>query len=172
MTKLSVNLNKIAWLRNARDGVLPNLVEMAEICVNSGADGITVHPRSDMRHIRPDDVRVLKEYTSSVGVEFNIEGNPSVNLEGDYPGFLNIVNDNKPDQCTLVPDNANQLTSDHGWDLKADPQNLKEMISTTKLHSKKRNMQDVRIYTLKNNPVAENRHTYRNDWKLNNGESD
>ena len=55
MTKLSVNLNKIAWLRNARDGVLPNLVEMAEICVNSGADGITVHPRSDMRHIRPDD---------------------------------------------------------------------------------------------------------------------
>ena len=135
MTKLSVNLNKIAWLRNARDGVLPNLVEMAEICVNSGADGITVHPRSDMRHIRPDDVRTLKEYTSSVGVEFNIEGNPSVNLEGDYPGFLNIVNDNKPDQCTLVPDNADQLTSDHGWDLTADVQNLKEIIHKLKNES-------------------------------------
>tara|TARA_B100001250_G_scaffold409778_1_gene434815 strand:- start:2865 stop:3608 length:744 start_codon:yes stop_codon:yes gene_type:complete len=128
VTKLSVNLNKIAWLRNAREGMLPDLVEMAEICINSGADGITVHPRSDMRHIRPNDVKILRDYTLSKGVEFNIEGNPSADLEGEYPSFLKIVEENKPEQCTLVPDHANQLTSDHGWDLSMDNNYLKKII--------------------------------------------
>lgn len=106
MTRLSVNVNKIALLRNARGSNLPNLRQMAIDCETFGAQGITVHPRPDERHITYADVPILKEVTTT---EFNIEGNPN-------PKFLELVLANTPHQCTLVPDDPNQLTSDHGWD--------------------------------------------------------
>ncbi len=79
MTKLSVNVNKIALLRNARNGLIPNIVELSKKCIESGANGITVHPRSDMRHIKPGDVKKLRKLTKDYSVEFNIEGNPFSN---------------------------------------------------------------------------------------------
>ena len=106
MTRLSVNVNKVALLRNARGGNLPNLFQVSKDCEEFGAQGITVHPRPDERHIRYSDVPVLKKL---VATEFNIEGKP-------IPKFLKLVLDNKPDQVTLVPDSPEQLTSDHGWD--------------------------------------------------------
>ncbi len=105
MTRLSVNVNKIATLRNARGGDIPNVLDFAEKAVLYGADGITVHPRPDQRHIRPDDVYTIKQNISS---EFNIEGNPQ-------PFFTDLVLDVLPDQVTLVPDAEDQLTSNHGW---------------------------------------------------------
>jgi len=120
-TDLSVNLNKIALIRNSRDTSYPSVTQHAQICIDAGADGITVHPRPDQRHIRVDDCYDLAEMLS---VEFNIEGNPlapAMKSErtgvSDYPGFLDLVKDIKPAQCTLVPDNNQQLTSDHGFDL-------------------------------------------------------
>jgi pyridoxine 5-phosphate synthase len=106
MTHLSVNINKVALLRNSRGGNLPNLFQVAKDCEAFGAEGITVHPRPDQRHIRYDDVPVLR---AAVTTEFNIEGNPT-------PDFLELVLANKPHQCTLVPDTPDQLTSDAGWD--------------------------------------------------------
>ena len=120
MTKLSVNVNKIAWLRNARGGKNPSIREFSKICIDSGCHGITVHPRDDMRHINPDDVKILKNLTIQSEVEFNIEGNPFSDRKGKYPGFLKLIKTYQPDQCTLVPDESNQLTSDHGWDLFKD----------------------------------------------------
>ena len=119
MTVLSVNVNKVAWLRNAREGSRPDLVECAKILIDAGAQGITVHPRPDQRHIRPDDVMRLADLvTPLTHVEFNIEGNPTAGpRDNGYPGFDALVRDAKPDQCTLVPDSDDQLTSDHGWDL-------------------------------------------------------
>ncbi len=105
-TKLSVNVNKIALLRNSRGGNVPNVIQFAEDCERYGADGITVHPRPDERHITRDDVYALKEVVTT---EFNIEGYPSED-------FIRMVLDVKPTQCTLVPDAPDQLTSDHGWD--------------------------------------------------------
>lgn len=117
-TALSVNVNKIAWLRNARDGDRPDLIHCSRAIIEAGAHGITVHPRSDQRHIRPADVYALSELVRELNVEYNIEGNPSVGqLPNGYPGFLELVEDTCPTQCTLVPDDATQLTSDHGWDL-------------------------------------------------------
>ncbi len=116
MTALSVNVNKIALLRNARDIGTPSVTRAAGICMDAGCDGITVHPRPDMRHIRPSDVYELAEMLSAP-LEFNIEGNPFAGPSGDYPGFMEIVRRVQPDQCTLVPDDPGQLTSDHGWDL-------------------------------------------------------
>jgi pyridoxine 5-phosphate synthase len=120
-TDLSVNLNKIALIRNSRDTIYPSVTEHAQICIDAGADGITVHPRPDQRHIRVDDCFALAEMLS---VEFNIEGNPLApamksDRKGvsDYPGFLNLVKEIKPAQCTLVPDSNSQLTSDHGFNL-------------------------------------------------------
>lgn len=107
MTKLSVNLNKIALLRNQRDIGIPSVTKAAETCVQAGAHGITVHPRPDERHIRYSDVYELKEM---LAVEFNIEGNP-------FPRFMELVREIRPTQCTLVPDSPEQSTSDHGWDL-------------------------------------------------------
>jgi pyridoxine 5-phosphate synthase len=107
MTKLSVNINKVALIRNSRGEHLPDLVQIAKDCESFGAQGITVHPRPDERHIRYDDIPKLKEV---VQTEFNIEGNPS-------PRFMDLVIRNKPHQCTLVPDDVNQLTSDHGWNI-------------------------------------------------------
>jgi pyridoxine 5-phosphate synthase len=118
MTALSINLNKIALIRNSREGNYPSVVEHAMTCIDCGVDGITVHPRPDQRHIRPDDVRQLAALTRSLDeVEFNIEGNPFADAQGSYPGLIALVEETQPDQCTLVPDADNQLTSDHGFDL-------------------------------------------------------
>jgi pyridoxine 5-phosphate synthase len=120
-TNLSVNLNKIALIRNSRDTTYPSVTAHAQICIDAGADGITVHPRPDQRHIRVNDCFDLAKMLT---VEFNIEGNPfAPSLKSDrkgvsdYPGFIDLVKTIKPDQCTLVPDNNQQLTSDHGFDL-------------------------------------------------------
>jgi len=106
MIRLSVNINKIATLRNARGGNQPDLIKFARDCELFGAQGITVHPRPDERHITYNDIALLKPI---IKTEFNIEGNPT-------PQFIKLVLANKPNQVTLVPDDPNQLTSDHGWD--------------------------------------------------------
>ncbi|MXZ55972.1 MAG: pyridoxine 5'-phosphate synthase [Gammaproteobacteria bacterium] len=117
-TVLSVNVNKIAWLRNARNGNEPNVGAASSKIIKAGAAGITVHPRPDQRHIRPDDVYELSSITSSLNVEYNIEGNPTTGSQRNgYPGFMTLVRDTRPTQCTLVPDESSQLTSDHGWNL-------------------------------------------------------
>ena len=118
MTALSINLNKIALIRNSREGDYPSVVEHAKTCIDCGVDGITVHPRPDQRHIRPDDVRQLAALVRPLDeVEFNIEGNPFAGAYGSYPGLVSLVEETQPEQCTLVPDADNQLTSDHGFDL-------------------------------------------------------
>ncbi|MEJ2530618.1 MAG: pyridoxine 5'-phosphate synthase [Halioglobus sp.] len=124
MTALSVNLNKIALIRNSRDTTNPDIPQHAQMCIDAGADGITVHPRPDQRHIRAQDCFDL---AGMLSVEFNIEGNPMTGPRrsdrpgiGDYPGFMALVREIRPDQCTLVPDADSQLTSDHGFDLKRD----------------------------------------------------
>lgn len=106
MTKLSVNINKVALIRNARGANYPDLIQFSKDCEEFGAQGITVHPRPDQRHIRYDDIPSLK---ANVTTELNIEGYPS-------PDFMDLVIKNKPDQCTLVPDLPGALTSDNGWD--------------------------------------------------------
>jgi len=123
MTRLSVNINKIATLRNSRGADNPNLVQVAKDCERFGAEGITVHPRPDERHIRYQDVYDL---TKIVTTEFNIEGNPKEDK------FVKLVLDNKPHQVTLVPDALNQLTSDHGWDTIKEKEYLKEIIARFK----------------------------------------
>ncbi|MYD46231.1 MAG: pyridoxine 5'-phosphate synthase [Gammaproteobacteria bacterium] len=118
-TVLSVNVNKIAWLRNARNGNEPNVGAASTKIIKAGATGITVHPRPDQRHIRPDDVYELSSITHSFSVEYNIEGNPTAGPQSNgYPGFMKLVRDTRPTQCTLVPDESSQLTSDHGWNLR------------------------------------------------------
>ena len=123
MTRLSVNINKIATLRNSRGADNPNLVQVAKDCERFGAEGITVHPRPDERHIRYQDVYDL---TKIVTTEFNIEGNPKEDK------FVKLVLDNKPHQVTLVPDALNQLPSDHGWDTIKEQDYLKAIITTFK----------------------------------------
>lgn len=123
MTKLSVNINKIATIRNARGGNTPNLVQMAVDAERFGAQGITVHPRPDERHIRYQDVYELKPLLKT---EFNIEGNPKIQK------FVDLVLDVKPEQVTLVPDADNQITSDHGWDTISNKDYLTDIISTFK----------------------------------------
>ncbi len=131
MTVLSVNVNKIALLRNSRNIGIPSVTRAAQVCIDAGADGITVHPRPDQRHIRPDDVFELSQMLS---VEFNIEGNPFAGPEGDYPGFMEIAGRVTPAQCTLVPDTPGQLTSDHGWDLERDAERVVPLIKELKDH--------------------------------------
>lgn len=121
--KLSVNINKIATLRNSRGGNTPDLLKVALDCERFGAEGITVHPRPDERHIRYQDVSDLK---SILKTEFNIEGNPKEKK------FVDLVLENKPAQVTLVPDGLGQLTSDHGWDTVKHKDYLVEMISVFK----------------------------------------
>ena len=118
MTNLSVNVNKVALLRNTRTIGIPSVIKAAQICVEAGAYGITVHPRPDQRHIRPSDVYELSEM---ITVEFNIEGNP-------YPEFMEIVRKVKPTQCTLVPDTPDAFTSDHGWNITEHGERLKPII--------------------------------------------
>ena len=123
MTALSVNVNKIAWLRNSREGSRPSVVDAARTIIGAGAQGITVHPRSDQRHIRPGDVQALAEFLASEHphIEFNIEGNPAAGpRDNGYPGFDHLIETARPHQATLVPDSDAQLTSDHGWVL-SDP---------------------------------------------------
>lgn len=133
MTNLSINLNKVGLIRNSREGNYPDILEHAKICIENGADGITIHPRPDQRHIRPDDVRQLaKLIRSSAEIELNVEGNPFAKAEQGYPGFMELVEDTKPDQCTLVPDSNDQLTSDHGFDIKSYANDLAPIISRLK----------------------------------------
>ncbi|MDG1812985.1 MAG: pyridoxine 5'-phosphate synthase [Porticoccaceae bacterium] len=133
MTALSINLNKIALIRNSREGNYPNIVDHAQLCIDNGADGITVHPRPDQRHIRPSDVRQLAELVRPISsVEFNVEGNPFAPAVADYPGFIELVEETQPDQCTLVPDGDDQLTSDHGFDLTTSGKQLAPIISRLK----------------------------------------
>ena len=119
-TKLSVNINKIATLRNSRGGNAPDVLKVALDCVRFGAQGITVHPRPDERHIRYKDVRDLKPLLS---MEFNIEGNPREQK------FLDLVMEVRPEQVTLVPDIIGQVTSDHGWDTITHKEYLRDTIS-------------------------------------------
>lgn len=125
MTNLSVNLNKVALIRNTRNLGIPSITKIAKICLDAGAKGITVHPRPDQRHIRPHDVYDLVEVVKDV--EFNIEGNP---LEAS---FMEIVRKVKPTQCTLVPDAPDTFTSDSGWDLTKNQAKLLPIIE--ELHS-------------------------------------
>lgn len=128
-TALSVNLNKIALLRNSRPGNYPDVVAHGELCLDAGADGLTLHPRPDQRHVRPSDVYAVAELVRDrKGIEFNIEGNPFAESTGNFPGFLKLVNDTLPDQCTLVPDSNDQLTSDHGFDLTLAGKKLQPII--------------------------------------------
>ena len=131
MTFLSVNINKIAVLRNSRGGDEPHVCTAADVCIAAGAAGITVHPRPDQRHIRPDDVRALKSHIGNA-VEYNIEGNGFAPARGSYPGLLRLVEQTRPTQCTLVPDGDAQLTSDHGFDLRADAARLKPLVAALK----------------------------------------
>lgn len=132
MIALSVNLNKIALIRNSRDTRNPDIPQHAQLCIDAGADGITVHPRPDQRHIRADDCRDL---ASMLAVEFNIEGNPFAPARAserkgvsDYPGFMELVRELRPTQCTLVPDGDAQLTSDHGFDLRERADELQPVL--------------------------------------------
>ena len=151
MIQLSINLNKIALIRNARDTRHPDPSEFAADVIRAGAHGVTVHPWPDQRHIRADDCVVLGEtslgfnpdkasgQSAPAGVEFNIEGNPFAVAQpssrdgvSDYPGFLQLVEAVRPDQVTLVPDTDDQLTSDHGFNITRDGERLAPVIEKLK----------------------------------------
>jgi pyridoxine 5-phosphate synthase len=126
MTLLSVNVNKVALVRNTRHLGIPSVERAALACLRAGANGITVHPRPDARHIRSDDVfalaKLLKQWPQA---EYNIEGNPFHNL-------MDFVREVRPHQCTFVPDSEGQFTSDHGWDLAKDAERVKPLIAEAK----------------------------------------
>lgn len=143
MTKLSVNVNKVATLRNTRPSLdIPSVVRCARICLEAGAHGITVHPRPDQRHVKPHDVddivTLLRDFPHA---EFNIEGNPFID-------YLPIVEKARPTQATLVPDSVEASTSDHGWDLKKDLARVKPIVDRLK-------KQGIRV-SLFMDPVVEN----------------
>lgn len=123
MTKLSVNLNKIALLRNQRNIGIPDVIESARTVIKAGANGVTVHPRPDERHIRYDDARQLKKILT---VEFNIEGNPFTGK------LMELLHELKPDQATLVPDEPGANTSDHGWNMQHNQERLELVIRELK----------------------------------------
>ena len=125
MTKLSVNINKIALLRNARGRNYPDVAAFAERCLLLGADGITLHPRPDQRHARYSDVAELQKVVQGHGSELNVEGYPTAE-------FLEVVRRVRPAQCTLVPDSPEQVTSDHGWALQRDAALLQPVIAALK----------------------------------------
>ncbi|GMU44686.1 MAG: pyridoxine 5'-phosphate synthase [Xanthomonadales bacterium] len=127
-TALSVNLNKVALLRNSRGGALPDLLQAARVAILAGARGITLHPRPDLRHARPDDARAMRMLCGA-GVELNLEGNPFATASRGYPGFIDLVLECRPEQATLVPDGDTQLTSDHGFDLRADGARLRPLVA-------------------------------------------
>jgi pyridoxine 5-phosphate synthase len=132
--RLSVNVNKIAVLRNSRGGSEPDIGKAATACLRAGAHGITVHPRPDQRHIRPDDVHAIKALLPPQA-EFNIEGNGFAPARGAYPGLLALVAAARPTQVTLVPDGDEQLTSDHGFDLAADADRLRPLLAQLKQYA-------------------------------------
>ncbi len=122
-TSLSVNLNKVALVRNTRHLGIPGVTRAATLCLQAGANGITVHPRPDERHIRAGDVRELSVLMRAwPDREFNIEGNP-------YQNLMDFVRELRPHQCTFVPDSEGQFTSDHGWDLPSEAQRLAPLIA-------------------------------------------
>lgn len=127
MAKLSVNVNKVATLRNTRPNLnIPSVLHLSTIALTAGAHGITVHPRPDQRHIRPQDVYDLAELVKTFpGVEYNIEGNP-------FHEYVHFAKDVRPTQCTLVPDSVEQSTSDHGWDFARDGDRLRPVIAELK----------------------------------------
>lgn len=129
MPRLSVNVNKVATLRNSRGGTVPSVVEAVRVCVEAGAPGITVHPRSDERHIRPADVSRIADVLEPVRerVEYNIEGDPR-------PDLVSLVERVKPDQCTLVPVRPGELTSEAGWPASTPKQELAEIIAGLREH--------------------------------------
>lgn len=133
MTKLSVNVNKIALLRNSRETTIPSVLEFSKLALDAGAHGITVHPRPDARHITPQDVydlaKLLQDYPDA---EFNIEGNPFESASAHYPGYMRLIEDCRPQQATLVPDNPQQKTSDHGWDFLQDEARLEPLVQQIK----------------------------------------
>src|SRR5215831_3679261 len=128
MVRLSVNVNKVATLRNSRGGRVPSVLEAVDVCIAAGAPGITVHPRADRRHITPDDVRVIAAALSKQPrhVEFNIEGDPR-------PELLELVEEVRPDQCTLVPVRPGEVTSQAGWRPAAETECLPDVVR--RLHS-------------------------------------
>lgn len=128
MTTLSVNLNKIAVLRNARGGDQPDLRLAAETCIAAGCGGITVHPRPDRRHVTAEDVAMLADVTRG-RVEYNLEGNPFAPPRPGYPGFVELAHRARPTQATLVPDADGQVTSDHGFDLTRDLERLAPLVA-------------------------------------------
>lgn len=132
MTALSVNLNKIAVLRNSRGGGEPDVLTAGVTCLDAGAHGLTVHPRPDARHIRSDDVHALGALCAARGVEFNVEGNPFAPPRAGYPGLLALCEAVRPAQVTLVPDGDGQLTSDHGFDFARDGEALRPLIAAFK----------------------------------------
>lgn len=125
MTQLSVNLNKVALLRNQRSVGFPRVTDAAATCIEAGAHGITLHPRPDERHVRRGDVYDVAAMLKGADTEYNIEGNP-------FPEFMALVRDVRPTQCTLVPDDPHQATSDHGWDLVANGEQLWPIIAELK----------------------------------------
>lgn len=132
MTVLSVNLNKIAVLRNSRGGAEPDVLRAGVACLDAGAHGLTVHPRPDARHIREDDVHALGALCRTRGVEFNVEGNPFAPPRPGYPGLLALCRAVRPAQVTLVPDGDGQLTSDHGFDFARDGETLRPLVAAFK----------------------------------------
>ena len=132
MTVLSVNVNKIAVLRNARGGHAPDVVRAATACLDAGAHGITVHPRPDARHVNARDVLALAALCRARGVEFNLEGNPFAPPREGYPGFHALCAQALPAQATLVPDADAQLTSDHGFDFARDGARLRPHVAALK----------------------------------------
>jgi len=131
VTELSVNVNKIAVLRNSRGGSEPDPVDAARAALAAGAHGITVHPRPDQRHIRVDDVARIAAVVTR-GTEYNIEGNPFAPARGTYPGLVELVRSVRPAQVTRVPDGDAQITSDHGFDLERDAARLVPLVRAFK----------------------------------------
>jgi pyridoxine 5-phosphate synthase len=123
MIRLSVNVNKVATLRNSRGGDAPSVVQAVEVCIAAGAPGITVHPRADRRHITPTDVRDIARALAGTGVEFNIEGDAR-------PELLQLVEEVRPDQCTLVPVVAGEITSQAGWQPGPQTDGLADVVKT------------------------------------------
>lgn len=123
MAKLSVNVNKIATIRNSRGGAIPSVTDAARVCIEAGAPGITVHPRADARHVTFEDVHALKDMLEPwKNVEFNIEGDPR-------PDLLNLVETVRPHQCTLVPVRPGEITSEAGWSPDTDEKDLRDVIA-------------------------------------------
>lgn len=131
-TVLSVNLNKIAVLRNSRGGSEPSMLRAAQTVVEAGGRGITLHPRPDCRHVRPQDAVEIAAWRPE-GVELNLEGNPFAGARAGYPGFIELVERTRPQQVTLVPDGDGQITSDHGFDLERDANTLAPIVA--RLHA-------------------------------------